>query len=521
MAKIRVDRFLEVVRRSRLVKKDQLMRALAELKAEGARIQNAEQVADWLVEKGLLTRWQTDKLLEGRHKGFFLGKYKLLRHLGTGGMSSVYLAEHTLMERHVAIKVLPQKRVNDSSFLQRFYREARAAAALHHPNIVIAHDVDEDDGYHYLVMEFIDGRDLQVLVSDEGPLPYEDAANYMYQAALGLQHAHEAGLIHRDVKPANLLVDHRGVVKVLDLGLARFAKEELEDQASLTIVHEENVLGTVDYLSPEQALDSHDVDHRVDIYSLGCTLYFCLTGHPPFPDGTLAQRIMKHHTHDAPSIRIDRPDAPQALIDICMKMMTKNADARYQSAAIVAEALSNWLVSIGAEAPGGSSRWVGIAASSGGSSPQSRQGASTGRVLRSKRGSDRSTRSDPGKAEAAGAETNTTSDQQTVSSRGKPGSDARSRSIPSAEPNVPELGEFAINTDVEPNPSEKTAADSDAKRPRATRSKSPAATKTASNSSDSNNPLVRRSRQRQAWTFLGLVTAAVLLALLAVFYWAR
>ncbi len=313
MAKIKsASNFLELVKRSGLVEKDVLARVAGELQAQPPDNAAEDDVdpqlaADLLVKNGDLTRWQAERLLDGRHRGFFLGKYKLLGHLGTGGMSSVFLAEHVLMERQVAIKVLPQKRVHDSSFLPRFYREARAAASLHHPNIVIAHDVGNEGDIHYMVMEYVAGRDLQVLVREEGPLPYETAANYIYQAAQGLQHAHDAGLIHRDVKPANFLVNNKGVVKVLDLGLARFSEEDTE-KASLTVQHDENVLGTADYLAPEQAVNSHEVDHRVDIYSLGCTLYYLLTGHPPFPEGTLAQRIMKHHTEEPPSILIDRPD---------------------------------------------------------------------------------------------------------------------------------------------------------------------------------------------------------------------
>ena len=255
-------------------------------------------------------------------------------------MSSVYLAEHVLMQRRVAIKVLPKHRVDDTSYLARFHREAQAAAALDHRNIVRAYDVDNDGDIHYLVMEYVEGRDLQQIVKDDGPLDYADAAEYIRQAAEGLAHAHEAGLIHRDVKPANLLVDQRNVVKVLDLGLARFTDE---DRASLTVAYDENVLGTADYLAPEQAIDSHGVDARADIYSLGCSLYFLLTGHPPFPDGTLPQRLMAHQKQPPPSIYKDRPDAPKDLVAICMKMMAKKADERYQSAAEAAAALGEWL----------------------------------------------------------------------------------------------------------------------------------------------------------------------------------
>ncbi len=343
MAKPKVDAFLDLVRRSGLVEKDRLNALLLELKREagGHSITDTGFVADRIIQAELLTRWQADRLLEGRHKGFFLGKYKLLGLLGTGGMSSVYLAEHVLMQRRVAIKVLPKNRVEDTSYLARFHREARAAAALDHRNIVRAYDVDNEGSVHYLVMEYVDGRNLQIIVQEDGPLDYFSAAEYIRQAAEGLAHAHQAGLIHRDVKPANLLVDQKNVIKLLDLGLARFTDE---DKASLTVTFDENVLGTADYLAPEQALDSHGVDARADIYGLGCSLYFLLTGHPPFVGGTLPQRLMMHQKEQPPSILLDRPDAPPELIEICMKMMEKKPERRYQSAAEVAQTLANWLV---------------------------------------------------------------------------------------------------------------------------------------------------------------------------------
>jgi serine/threonine-protein kinase len=337
---------LDLVRRSTLVDKGALNRALATLKkcASPEQLADTDFVANHLVDSGLITRWQAAKLLEGRHKGFFLGKYKLLDHLGTGGMSSVYLAEHTLMQRRVAIKVLPKERVEDSSYLARFHREAQAAAALDHRNIVRAYDVDNDGNLHYLVMEYVEGRDLQRIVHDDGVLDYAVAADYTRQAADGLAHAHAAGLIHRDIKPANLLVDQNNVVKVLDLGLARFDDGKL---ASLTVTHQENVLGTADYLAPEQARDSHGVDARADIYSLGCSLYYMLTGHAPFPTGTLPERLMAHLKQPPPPITNDRPDAPSDLIDICMKMMAKKPADRYQSAEDVSDAMAQWLVDHG------------------------------------------------------------------------------------------------------------------------------------------------------------------------------
>ena len=367
MSKQRADSFVNLVRASRLVDDDQLDRTLAELQREagGMPVNNAGQIAVRLVDQGLLTQWQSDRLREGRHKGFFLGKYKLLGHLGTGGMSSVYLAEHLLMHRRVAIKVLPKGRVEDtaSSYLERFHREARAVAALDHANIVQAYDIDNEGDTHYIVMEYVEGSDLNVIVRETGPLAYVDAARHIYQAARGLGHAHAAGFIHRDVKPANLLVDSKGTVKILDLGLARFTAED--DQASLTVAYDENVLGTADYLAPEQAIDSHAVDARADIYGLGCTFYFLLTGHPPFPEGTLPQRLMAHQKDPPPDIQKERPDVPAELVAICMRMMAKKAADRFQSAGDVAEALGRWLKSQNA---GGSSS-TGSSFRLGGSGP--------------------------------------------------------------------------------------------------------------------------------------------------------
>ena len=346
MTKLSAKSFLELVQRSSLVEDDLLQRAVQKCSGQhgGTLPPDPQVIADDLVGAGLLTRWHCQKLFEGRFKGFFLGKYKLLGHLGTGGMSSVYLAEHTLMQRLRAIKILPKHRVGDSSYLARFYREAQATASLDHPNIVRAFDLDHQDDRHYLVMEYVEGRDLQSIVQEEGPLDYEAAANFIAQAAEGLNYAHEQGLIHRDVKPANLLINQLGVVKILDLGLALISTD---DAASLTLLHNENVIGTADYLAPEQALNSHAVDPRADIYGLGGTLYFALTGHPPFPAGTLAQRIAKHQTELPPSVLVERTDCPRELLDTCAKMMQKKPEDRFQSCREVAEVLENWLASRG------------------------------------------------------------------------------------------------------------------------------------------------------------------------------
>lgn len=374
MKQLTVSNFLEYVERSGLVDKSRLSQSLADLERDaGASAANDSQVvSNHLTQVGLLTDWQRQKLLEGRHNGFFLGKYKLLDHLGTGGMSNVYLSEHPVMRRRVAIKVLPSNRVNDSSYLERFHREARAVALLDHPNIVRAFDVDHEGDNHYLVMEYVEGPDLRVLVERNGPLPPRDAADYIRQAAEGLGHAHQAGLVHRDMKPANLLVDAKGTVKVLDLGLARFSDDEAD--ASLTKENDEKMLGTVDYLAPEQALDSHLVDPRADIYSLGGTLYFALTGHPPFPTGTLAQRVIMHQKHEPADILKERPETPAELAAICRKMMAKSPSQRYQTAQEVAQALADWLARAGSSSRFGQVRTLPNAASSAAPSSRSSSG---------------------------------------------------------------------------------------------------------------------------------------------------
>ncbi|MEI6240285.1 MAG: serine/threonine-protein kinase [Planctomycetia bacterium] len=336
--------FLKVLRASGLVAEDRLSPLVEPFREETGPVPDALAAA--LVEGDLLTQWQLEQLRKGKSKGFTLGKYRLLRLLGAGGMSSVYLAENPTLRQRVAIKVLPIKRVEQSSYLARFEREAQVAYRLSHHNIARAFDLEASGAVHFIVMEYIEGTDLHAKVKAEGPLDVRDTAEYVRQAAVGLHYAHEEGLVHRDIKPANLMLDKRGTVKILDLGLAL---DDDEEEASLTREHDEKVLGTADYLAPEQARDSHKADRRSDIYSLGCTLYYLLVGRAPFAKGSLAERIRAHMNEPPPNPLDERADVPPALAELYFRMMEKHPDARPQTAREVAEALDAWLASSAAK----------------------------------------------------------------------------------------------------------------------------------------------------------------------------
>jgi serine/threonine protein kinase len=335
-----IEAFLELGYKSGLLEKKAVEEYCQRAPQEAPKPETPGQMANAMVRDGLLTNFQADSLLAGKWRGFLInGKYKLLQKVGAGGMGSVYLCEHIHMRRRIALKVLPLSMARDPEAVERFYREARAVAALDHPNIVRAHDIDREDDLHFLVMEYIDGNNLFDIIRRHGPMAVARAAHYIRQAALGLQHAHEAGLVHRDIKPGNLLLDRNGVVKVLDLGLARFFNEDEENLSRDQEVG--NVLGTADYLAPEQVADSR-VDIRADIYSLGVTLYYLLSGKSPFHEGTVSQKLIWHQVRQPKPIRLHRPDIPQDLAVVLEKMMAKDPFERYQSPMEVAEALLPW-----------------------------------------------------------------------------------------------------------------------------------------------------------------------------------
>ncbi|HLA83588.1 MAG TPA: protein kinase [Thermoguttaceae bacterium] len=334
MAITSAEEFLNALSKSQLLKPEQLAHAQDTLLLAGS----AEQFAEILVEEGLLTEWQASQLMAGLTR-FTIGNYVLLDLLGRGGMGSVFLARHLTMNRQVALKVISRRVGKDPASRDRFLSEARATALLDHPNIVRAYDVDKDQDRFYIVMEHVAGHDLEELVELEGPLDFEFIVDCMRQAAQGLAHAHQRNMVHCDIKPSNLLVTESGTIKILDMGMARLINQNAEDSSS---DRDGRIPGTVDYMAPEQATEGPDFDHRADIYSLGCTMYFMLTGHPPFHEGSLAQRIVQHQTQSPPDILAEHPDTPPDLARICLKMMAKNPSDRYQTADELAKVLAAW-----------------------------------------------------------------------------------------------------------------------------------------------------------------------------------
>jgi serine/threonine-protein kinase len=271
-------------------------------------------------------------------------KYRITGQLGAGGMGVVYKAEHLVMGREVALKVVARRYTSNPDAVERFRREVRAAAKLNHPNIVTAHDAEEANGLHFLVMEFIEGISLDRFVQKRGPLKIATACQCIRQAAQGLQHAHECGMVHRDIKPHNLMVTRKGQLKVLDFGLARIAAQAdlpaTNPNFDHTVTSPSLVMGTPDYLAPEQARSAHNVDIRADIYALGCVLYFLLSGRPPFPHlGSAIEKMLAHFEDEPESICTLRPEVPRELADVLNKMMAKDPSERYHTPAEVAAAI--------------------------------------------------------------------------------------------------------------------------------------------------------------------------------------
>ncbi len=336
-----LDDLVKLIRKSGMVEDPKLDAYLDRLRAAGTMPSDVKKLAGSMVRDGVLTYFQAEQFMLGKWRGFTIVKYKLLERIGFGGMGQVFLCEHLYMKRRVAIKVLPPAKAEEPAALGRFYREARAAAALDHPNIVRTHDIDQDGNLHFLVMEYVDGACLLDIIKKKGPMDIMRAINYTWQSTQALDHAFRVGVIHRDIKPGNILVDRFGMSKILDMGLARFYNT---DDDMLTLKYDEkSVLGTADYVAPEQTINSHDVDVRADIYSMGATFYFLLAGHPPFPDGTIAQKLIAHQTRSPTPIRNLRPEVPEEIAAILARMMARSIDDRYQTPAEIYEDLLPWI----------------------------------------------------------------------------------------------------------------------------------------------------------------------------------
>ncbi|HWA98695.1 MAG TPA: protein kinase, partial [Pirellulales bacterium] len=301
-----------------------------------AQPKSADELARELIRQNHLTKFQAQQVVAGKAKALILGNYTIIDKIGAGGMGQVYKAEHRRMKRLVAIKMLPSAMVKDAAALARFQREVEAAAKLRHPNIVAADDADESAGVHFLVMEYVDGRDLSATVKSDGPLSVAKAIDYILQAARGLVFAHGKGVVHRDIKPANLLVDAEGTVKILDMGLARIDQPGGE---SSELTGTGAVMGTVDYMAPEQALNTKHADHRADIYSIGISLYYLLAGKCAYGGDTVMEKLLAHREEPIPSLQAVQPNVPDALEAIYTKLVAKKIADRYQSMAEVVKDL--------------------------------------------------------------------------------------------------------------------------------------------------------------------------------------
>ena len=291
------------------------------------------RLARQAVHAKALTLWQAQQLLAGRTSGFRVDRYVLMDLIGQGGMGRVYLATDSRLNRRVALKILSPERVNNPRAVARFQREARVGAQLQHENLVRIYDFGESSGRYYLVMEYIEGKTIGTLITEQGPMPPATAVRLIRQVALGLEHAHRKGLIHRDVNPYNILVTHDGIAKLADLGLAiNLAEEDRVTREGATV-------GTFDYVAPEQARHSHSADIRSDIYSLGCTLYHMISGQVPFPTPSLPEKLFAHQAMDPTPLDKLVPGLSEGLAEVVGRMMRKSPEERYASPFLVVQAL--------------------------------------------------------------------------------------------------------------------------------------------------------------------------------------
>ena len=367
MPLVTVSTLLDSLRQYRFLEPAQL----EQLAGVSADLADPRVLARHLLDRSWLTPFQINHLLQGGGAELFLGAYVIQERLGEGGTGQVYKALHQRMRRVVALKVIRRELLADAEVVARFYREIQVASQVAHPNVVHAYDAGPIGDRHFLAMEYVKGIDLARLIKKNGPVPVAQACDYIRQAALGLQHIHENGLVHRDVKPSNLLVmgddwqlagkeppatmrgtatqpalasTRWGIIKILDLGLARFQRPLDGDLTGSFSPVGGVTMGTPDYMGPEQAIDLHLADIRSDIYSLGCTLYYLLAGQPPFPGGTLAQKLLRHQQAQPSALAELCPAVPAGLVPIAVKMLAKNQDDRFQTPAELVGALDALLV---------------------------------------------------------------------------------------------------------------------------------------------------------------------------------
>jgi serine/threonine-protein kinase len=350
-----VSNFVELLGRCHLLEPAQW----EEARALQPRFREPQPLAKELLRRGWLTPYQVNQVFQGRGGDLALGSYVLLERLGEGGMGQVYKARHRKLGRVVALKLIRKERLSNPAAVMRFHREIQAAAQLSHPNIVVAYDADAADGVHFYTMEYVEGTTLSQLARSSGPLPVPLAVECTRQAAIGLQHAFERGLVHRDINPSNLMLTwtslpggpatgteqqakalwgtNNPLLKILDLGLARVPGEERQ---SGSITQFGVLMGTPDFMSPEQARDAHKADTRADLYSLGCTLYAILTCVAPFPGGTRMEKVIRHQSEVARPVEQLRPEVPSALGAVIRRLMNKRPEDRYQTPGELARALA-------------------------------------------------------------------------------------------------------------------------------------------------------------------------------------
>ena len=356
-----VDVLVDSLREVKLLRPECLAQLVNDI---APKFDDSQELAKHIIRLGWITLYQAKKILSGHARELILGNYVITEKIGEGGMGKVYKAKQLRLNRTVALKVIRPNLLANEIALKRFDREAKAAAQLAHPNIVRLFDADHVGDRHFLAMEFVEGTDLSKLVAESGSLPVATACSFIRQAASGLDHAHELSLVHRDIKPSNLLVTSPskggktrsgGVIKILDMGLARVIGDNAEGSSLTVLTQDGTVIGTPDYMSPEQAKNSSTVDGRSDQYSLGCTFYFLLTGQSPFPVGTTLEKLLQHQIDPPVSVQLLRHDVPDEVAHIVHVLLAKRPEDRFKSAGALAAALERFSSNEFAFLPQGSS----------------------------------------------------------------------------------------------------------------------------------------------------------------------